>query len=53
MDEDDINDLCREIAVETMTEQNELYANEVEDDWLRNMELANPRFFGPDIDETL
>jgi hypothetical protein len=51
MDEEQINAICKEIATETFTEYAEEYANDLDYEWLKEMELANPRFFGPDFDE--
>jgi hypothetical protein len=53
MDEEMINELCRDIASETMTKEAEAYADDVDYEWLRQMQLANPRFFGPDFDEEI
>ena len=51
MDEEQINAICKEIATETFTEYAEEYANDLDYEWLKEMQLANPRFFGPDFDE--
>lgn len=51
MNDEIINDLCREIASETFTEYAEQYADDVDYEWMKQMELANPRFYGPDYDE--
>ena len=45
---EEINDLCREIAEETMADN----VDDLEDEELNNMMLAmGPRAFGPDADE--
>jgi hypothetical protein len=45
---EEINDLCREIAEETMADN----VDDLEEEELNNMMLAmGPRAFGPDADE--
>lgn len=49
---DEINELCREIAEETMADRINEIADEIEQEELDNMMLAmGPRAFGPDADE--
>ena len=46
---DEINDLCREIAEETMADRINELADEIEQEELDNYMLAlGPRAFGPD-----
>ena len=46
---DEINDLCREIAEETMADRINEMADEIEQEELDNYMLAlGPRAFGPD-----
>lgn len=52
MNDEIINALCRDIAAETMDAEAEAYADDVDYEWMKQMELANPRYFGPDFDET-
>jgi hypothetical protein len=52
MDEDLINLLCQDVASETLSDDVEAYCDKLDFEWMRDMELANPRFFGPDYDET-
>ncbi len=50
-DIDAINDLCREIAEETMEDEVNAMADALEEEELDNMMLAmGPRAFGPDAD---
>jgi hypothetical protein len=51
MDENELNLLCQEISSETLSDEVESYCNKLDFEWMQQMELANPRFFGPDIDE--
>lgn len=49
---DDINDLCREIAEETMADNIADLVDELELEEFNNIMLAmGPRAFGPDADE--
>jgi hypothetical protein len=46
---DEVNDLCREIAEETMAKRVEELVAEIEEEELDNMMLAmGPRAYGPD-----
>ena len=49
---DDLNDLCREIAEETMADNVTALVEELEEEELDNIMLAmGPRAYGPDADE--
>ena len=49
---DEINELCKEIAEETMADEIDALVDELEAEELDAMMLAmGPRAFGPDIDE--
>ena len=49
---DEINDLCREIAEETMEDEVAALVDKLEEEELDNMMLAmGPRAYGPDADE--
>ena len=49
---DEINDLCREIAEETMEDEVAALVDKLEEEELDNIMLAmGPRAFGPDADE--
>ena len=49
---DEINDLCREIAEETMADNVKTLVDDLEAEELDNMMLAmGPRAYGPDADE--
>lgn len=48
---DEINDLCREIAEETMEDEIAALVDKLEEEELDNIMLAmGPRAFGPDAD---
>ena len=48
---DEVNDLCREIAEETMVERINELCDQIEAEEFDNMMLAlGPRAFGPDYD---
>ena len=48
---DEINDLCREIAEETMEDEVAALVDKLEEEELDNIMLAmGPRAFGPDAD---
>lgn len=52
MSVDDINELCREIAEETLAQRVDEYIAQLEEDELDRMMLAmGPRAFGPDADD--